>query len=126
MKNMFKAETPYNEIEENTSTIFESAEIRNLAETFSTKFTEGDEGLNPLTFESQVNTDFEIENLINEHCAEEEAKNEKLKRSTILTYFGVKDKDIKDFKEDLFLPLTDYSFFMATKKTEDDEKKESI
>ena len=122
LKDMFLADSGVNEVEEEQVHFYEAEGAKGSSKYFSPKFENVEFALNPLNAENDLVIDFSMENLIQEQCKEKEAKEEKLKPSTIKSYFQVNTKDIDDFQNDLFLPLTDYSFFKSLEKSDKDSQ----
>ncbi len=71
-----------------------------------------------------MNFDVDINNLHEIQCKNDPNLGDKLNTDVIQSYFRVTQKDIDEFKNDLFLPLAEYSVFKEMEEEESKKKEE--
>ena len=108
-----------------TEEIYESKKTKMIFDRFLPKFINSHKAINPFMMDSHVNFDINIKNLINEQCIEDgEDQEEELDRGVLSQYFSINKQDLDEFKNDLFLPFADYTFFEMEKKKKEEEMEE--
>ncbi len=104
-----------NDIEEAHETIYDSREVLPITKYFNNRFIDNPGALNPLGMENEVDFQIDILLLMKKTCDEEKKqRTEILDEKVIQDYFQVSTQDLIDFENDLFLPITEYSFFKNT------------
>ena len=118
MKSFQPEDTSFNEIgeAEDSKSIYEKIEQKPLTKVFTSQFTRNNVAINPIVIEEQSDFGIDPDHIISAHCKEATDKEEPaLKHDVILDYFSFNSKDITNFKNDLFLPFSDYSMFKNKK-----------
>ena len=105
--------------------IYEAKKTKMIFDRFIPKFIDSHKAINPFIMDTKVNFEVDIENLIDEQCAEDgEQPEEELNRDVLSQYFSINKDDLDEFENDLFLPFADYNFFEMEKKKKKEEMEE--
>ena len=105
--------------------IYESKKTKMIFDRFLPKFINSHKAINPFIMDSHVNFEVDMKNLISEQCNEDgEEPEEELNRGVLSQYFSINKQDLDEFKNDLFLPFADYTFFEMEKKKKEEEMEE--
>ncbi len=109
-------------VEDDNESFVKPKEKLHTTKVFRTVFSSS-EGLNPLNSEKTVNFDIDLEEVLRKSCNKEESiKNESIDPEVLNDYFAVTEEDILNFGNDLFLPITDYNYFLMLKNEESEKK----
>lgn len=125
MKGLSSEDSGFNEIEETeiSKSIYEKIEQKPLTKVFTSRFINNNAAINPIVMEEQSDFGIDPDHIISTHCKESTDKEEPaLKHDVILDYFSFNSNEITNFKNDLFLPFSDYSMFQDKKLPEEVEE----
>lgn len=116
---LIKQDLPADEVMVNDDDVrfFEYRKAVPSTEKFRNRFIDDYRALNPLEVENKVKMNARIKSSIERKCdKEKKERREELSTESLMYYFQVSPKDLDDFENDLFLPISDNSYFEIQKQ----------
>ena len=108
--------SPYQEIDDELQAIYENKKPVTYVKYFRNIFVDSETAINPLDLDDRVDFERDMKNQLKRDCLEEQKeKVDEYDHKMIKEYFDITEQDIENFTKDLYMPVTDYSFFKAKK-----------